>query len=165
MNPSNEYIGGGAEKLDLIDHLTGTILDYWTSGHYGGGAGNHIPAGEDWKHVVGPIFVYFNSLENPKEPTQADLDKFTASYGSGMPAVPTAWHDDALALWNDAVAKSKEVKAAWPYDWVQGHGLTRIKMERSTVTGQLCARTIPKEQPRRHSLISLSALAHPQLTR
>ncbi|MDR3663970.1 MAG: hypothetical protein P4L86_26885, partial [Mycobacterium sp.] len=55
VNPSNEYIGGGPEKLDLIDHMSGTLLDYWTSGHYGGGAGNHIPAGEDWKHVVGPI--------------------------------------------------------------------------------------------------------------
>jgi rhamnogalacturonan endolyase len=136
INPSNEYIGGGAEKLDLIDHLTGTILDYWTSGHYAGGAGNHIPTGEDWKHVVGPIFVYFNSLENPKEPTQADLDKFTASYGSGMPAVPQVWHDNALALWDDAVAKSKEVKAAWPYDWVQGMDYPH-KEGRSTVTGQL----------------------------
>ena len=136
INPSNEYIGGGAEKLDLIDHLTGTILDYWTSGHYGGGAGNHIPTGEDWKHVVGPIFVYFNALDNPKEPAQADLDKFTASYGSGMPAVPQVWHDNALALWNDAVAKSKEVKAAWPFDWVQDMDYPK-KDGRSTVTGQL----------------------------
>ena len=74
VNPSNEYIGGGSEKLDLIDHMSGTLLDYWTSGHYGGGAINHIPAGEDWKHVVGPIFVYFNSLADAKDPTQAELD-------------------------------------------------------------------------------------------
>jgi rhamnogalacturonan endolyase len=48
INPSNEYIGGGPERLDLIDHMTapgspsyeGIILDYWTSGHYGGGAIN-----------------------------------------------------------------------------------------------------------------------------
>jgi rhamnogalacturonan endolyase len=136
INPSNEYIGGGPERLDLIDHLTGTLLDYWTSGHYGGGAGNHIPTGEDWTHVVGPIFVYFNSLDNPKTASQADLDKFTASYGSGMPAVPTAWHDNALALWDDAVAKSKEVKAAWPYSWVEGMDYAH-KAERGTVTGQL----------------------------
>jgi rhamnogalacturonan endolyase len=161
MNPSNEYIGGGAEKLDLIDHLTGTILDYWTSGHYGGGAGNHIPVGEDWKHVVGPIFVYFNSLENPREPTQADLDKFTASYGSGMPAVPTAWHDDALALWNDAVAKSREVKAAWPYDWVQGMDYPH-KDGRSTVTGQL---VLNDAQAARKTFPHLTVgLAHPNYT-
>jgi rhamnogalacturonan endolyase len=136
MNPSSEYIGGGSEKVDLIDHMSGTLLDYWTSGHYGGGAGNHIPNGEDWKHVVGPIFVYFNSLENPKDPTPADLDKFHASYGSGQPAVPTAWHDNALALWNDAVEKSKAAKAAWPYAWVGGVDYPH-KDGRSTVTGQL----------------------------
>jgi len=158
INPSNEYIGGGPEKLDLIDHLTGTILDYWTSGHYGGGAGNHIPTGEDWKHVVGPIFVYFNSLDNAKEPTQADLDKFTASYGSGMPAVPTAWHDDALTLWNDAVAKSKEVKAAWPFNWVQGMDYP-YKDGRSTVTGQLI---LNDSQAAKKTLPHLTVgLAHP----
>jgi rhamnogalacturonan endolyase len=136
INPSNEYIGGGAEKLDLIDHMSGTLLDYWTSGHYAGGAGNHIPTGEDWKHVVGPIFVYFNSLADAKEPTQAELDTFHASYGSGMPAVPKEWHDNQLALWNDAVEKSKAVKAAWPYAWVSGVDYPH-KDGRSTVTGQL----------------------------
>jgi rhamnogalacturonan endolyase len=158
INPSNEYIGGGAEKLDLIDHLTGTLLDYWTSGHYGGGAGNHIPTGEDWKHVVGPIFVYFNSLDNPKDATQADLDKFTASYGSGMPAVPTAWHDNSLALWNDAVAKSKEVKTAWPFNWVQGMDYP-YKDGRSTVTGQL---VLNDPQAAKKTLPHLTVgLAHP----
>jgi len=136
MNPSNEYIGGGPEKLDLIDHLQSTILDYWTSGHYGGGANTDIPAGEDWKRVVGPIYVYFNSVDNPKDPSQADLDKLTATSGSGMPSVPKVWHDNALALWNDAVAKSKTVKAAWPYSWVDGMDYPH-KAERGTVTGQL----------------------------
>ena len=63
------------------------------------------------------------SMDHPKDPTQADLDKFTASYGSGTLAVPKEWHDNALALWNDAMAKAKTVKAAWPFDWVRGHGL------------------------------------------
>ena len=158
INPSNEYIGGGAEKLDLIDHMSGTLLDYWTSGHYGGGSGNHIPAGEDWKHVVGPIFVYFNSLADAKEPTQADLDKFHASYGSGMPAVPAAWHDNALALWNDAVQKSKAVKAAWPYDWVQGMDYPH-QDGRTTVTGQL---VLDDSQAAKKTLPHLTiGLAHP----
>ena len=71
-----------------------------------------IPASQDWKRVVGPIFVYFNSIDNPEDPSQADLDKFTASYRSGMPAVPKEWRDNALALWNDAIVKAKTVKAA-----------------------------------------------------
>jgi len=144
INPSNEYITGGPERLDLIDHFSAPgspaylpiVLDYWTSGHYGGGSITSIPAGQEWKHVVGPIFVYFNSLADPKEPTKADLDKLTASYGSGMPAVPKVWHDNSLALWNDAVAKSKQVKAAWPYEWVQGMDYPH-KAERGAVTGQL----------------------------
>jgi rhamnogalacturonan endolyase len=158
INPSNEYIGGGAEKLDLIDHMSGTLLDYWTSGHYGGGSGNHIPTGEDWKHVVGPIFVYFNSLADAKEPTQADLDKFHASYGSGMPAVPAAWHDNAVALWDDAVQKSKAVISAWPYEWVQGMDYPH-QDGRTTVTGQL---VLDDSQAAKKTLPHLTiGLAHP----
>jgi rhamnogalacturonan endolyase len=144
MNPSTEYIVGGPERLDLIDHMTapgaassrGIILDYWTSGHYAGGASNSIPAGEEWRHVVGPIFVYFNRIADPKDPSQADLDKLTATSGSGMPDVPPVWHDNSLALWEDAVARSKEVKAAWPYSWVADMDYPH-KEGRGTVIGQL----------------------------
>jgi rhamnogalacturonan endolyase len=48
INPSNEYIGGGPEKLDLVAHMGATLLDYWTSGHYAGGSGNNIPA---WREL------------------------------------------------------------------------------------------------------------------
>ena len=144
INPSNEYVVGGPERLDLIDHFSAPgspaylpiVLDYWTSGHYGGGSVTSIPAGQEWKHVVGPIFVYFNAIDKPKDPSQAEVDKLTASYGSGMPAVPKEWHDNALALWNDAVAESKTVKAAWPYNWVEGMDYPH-KDGRGTVTGQL----------------------------
>jgi rhamnogalacturonan endolyase len=135
MNPSIEYIGGGAAKLDLVAHMGATLLDYWTSGHYAGGAGNNIPANEPWKRVVGPIFVYFNTLADPKDPTQADLEKLKATYGSGMPAVPAVWRDNGTALWRDAVQVSKSVKAAWPFAWVQGVDYPH-KEERGTVTGQ-----------------------------
>jgi rhamnogalacturonan endolyase len=144
INPSTEYIVGGPERLDLIDHMTAPgaasyqaiILDYWTSGHYAGGASNSIPAGEEWRHVVGPIFVYFNRIADPRNPSQADLDKLAATSGSAAPAVPAVWHDNSLALWNDAVAKSKVVKAAWPYSWVEGVDYPH-KDGRGTVTGQL----------------------------
>ena len=135
MNPSIEYIGGGASKLDLVAHMGATLLDYWTSGHYAGGAGNNIPANEPWKRVVGPIFVYFNALADPRDPAPADLDKLKASYGSGMPAVPAVWRDNGTALWQDAVAESKSIKAAWPFAWVEGVDYPH-KEERGTVTGQ-----------------------------
>lgn len=133
INPTTEYIGGGAEKMDLVCHMGATLLDYWTSGHYAGGAGCSVPAGENWKKVVGPIFVYFNALENPKDPTAAELATLEATQGN--PTIPATWHDNAFALWNDALAKSKEVKAAWPYDWVQGVDYPH-KNERGNVTGQ-----------------------------
>lgn len=144
INPSNEYIGGGPDKLDLIDHLSapgspsyqGIILDYWTSGHYGAGDNTEIPAGQEWMRVVGPIFVYFNSLADAKDPSQAELDKLQATSGSGMPAVPAEWRDNSLALWNDAVEQSKSIKAAWPFEWVEGVDYPH-KEGRATVTGQL----------------------------
>jgi rhamnogalacturonan endolyase len=158
INPSNEYIGGGPEKLDLVAHMGATLLDYWTSGHYAGGSGNHIPAGEDWKHVVGPIFVYFNSLDDPKDPSQDELDKLKATSGSGMPAVPAEWHDNAMALWDDAVAKSKSVKAAWPYSWVEGVDYPH-KDGRASVTGQL---VLDDPQAVKKTLPHLTiGLAHP----
>ena len=161
INPSSEYIGGGSEKLDLIDHMSGTLLDYWTSGHYAGGAINHIPTGEYWKHVVGPIFVYFNSLADAKAPTSAELDTFHASYGSSMPAIPKEWHDNQLALWKDAVEKSKAVKAAWPYDWVSGVDYPH-KDGRATVTGQLILNDL---QAGKKTLPHLTVgLAHPDYT-
>jgi len=133
INPTTEYIGGGAEKMDLVCHMGATLLDYWTSGHYAGGAGCNVPAGENWKKVVGPLFVYFNALENPKDAAPAELATLAATQGN--PTVPQTWHDNGFALWNDALDKAKEVRAAWPYDWVQGVDYPH-KNERGNVTGQ-----------------------------
>ena len=165
INPSTEYIGGGAEKLDLNGPWAwgsnNTIQVYWTSGHYGGGANTDIPAGEEWKHVIGPIFVYYNSIDHPKDPTQAELDKFTASYGGGTLAMPKVWHDNALALWKDAMAKAKTVKAAWPYSWVEGMDYPH-KDERGTVSGQL---VLNDPQAASGSLPNLTVgLTHPNYT-
>lgn len=158
INPSTEYIGGGPEKVDLIAHMSATLLNYWTSGHYGGGAGNRIPQGENWKRVVGPMFVYFNGLETAAEPTAAELAAAQATWGSGEPTPPKAWRDNALALWNDAVQKSKAVKAAWPYAWVQGLDYPH-KDGRATVKGQL---VLDDQQAARKTLPHLTVgLAHP----
>ena len=159
INPTTEYIGGGAEKMDLVCHMGATLLDYWTSGHYAGGAGCSVPQGQDWKKVVGPIFVYFNALENPKDPSQAELDTLAATQGN--PTVPQTWHDNSFALWNDAIAKSQEVRAAWPFDWVNGVDYPH-KSERGNVTGQV---VLNDPQAATTKLPNLTiGLAHPDYT-
>ncbi len=163
INPSTEYIGGGAEKMDLIGPWSfgsnNSIQDYWTSGHYAGGAGLNVLAGQEWKKVIGPIFVYFNALENPKDATDAELDALAATHGN--PTVPQTWHDNAYALWNDALAKAKEVKAAWPYDWVSGVDYPH-KSERGTVTGQFVLND-PQAATTRLPGLTVG-LAHPDFT-
>jgi rhamnogalacturonan endolyase len=149
--------------MDLIGPFAwgsnNTIQDYWTSGHYAGGAGCNVPAGENWKRVIGPIFVYFNALENPKDPTKAELDTLAAT--AGNPTVPATWHDNAFALWNDALAKAKEVKAAWPYDWVSGVDYPH-KNERGNLTGQF---VLNDPQAATAKLPGLTVgLAHPDYT-
>jgi rhamnogalacturonan endolyase len=134
INPSTEYLCGGAEKLELVCHMQSTILDYWCAGHYAGGACCNIPAGEKWNKVIGPIFVYCNALADPKIPSQADLDTLAAT--AGNPTVPPAWKQNATALWQDALEQAKKEKAEWPYDWVNGVDYPH-KAERGNVTGQL----------------------------
>jgi rhamnogalacturonan endolyase len=134
INPSNEYIGGGPTRIDLVCHMGATLLDYWTSGHYAGGAECNIPAGQVWNKVVGPIFVYCNSLGTAATPSQADLDTLTATEGN--PTIPPAWTANANALFNDALDEAKTIKAQWPFPWVQGVDYPQ-KSGRSTVTGQL----------------------------
>ena len=159
INPSTEYIGGGAEKLDLVCHMGATLLDYWTSGHYAGGAGCNIPAGENWSKTIGPIFVYCNALADPKVPSQEDLDTLAAT--AGNPTVPPAWKDNAMALWQDALAQAPKERAQWPYDWVNGVDYPH-KEERGTVTGQL---VLVDPQATTKKLPHLTVgLAHPDYT-
>jgi len=134
INPSTEYLCGGASKLELVCHMQSTILDYWCAGHYAGGACCNIPAGEKWNKVIGPIFVYCNALAAPKIPSQADLDTLAAT--AGNPTVPPAWKENATALWQDALEEAKKQKAQWPYDWVNGVDYPH-KEQRGGVTGQL----------------------------
>ena len=111
INPSFEFLSGGATKCELTGHLDNnqggapTILDYWRGTHYGGSQ-CRVAAGEEWNKVVGPIFVYLNSKETPDE------------------------------MFQDALTHAKKEAAAWPYDWVDGVDYPH-KSERGTVTGQL----------------------------
>jgi rhamnogalacturonan endolyase len=134
INPSNEYLGGGPTRIDLVCHMGATMLDYWTSGHYAGGAECNVPAGQAWSKVVGPIFVYFNSLQSARTASQADLDTLAAT--AGNPTIPAAWTANANALFQDALGRAKSVKAQWPYDWVQGVDYPH-RAERGAVAGRL----------------------------
>jgi rhamnogalacturonan endolyase len=134
INPSNEYIGGGPTRIDLVCHMGSTLLDYWTSGHYAGGAECNVAAGQAWTKVVGPIFEYCNALDTAAAPSQSDLDTLAAT--AGNPTIPPAWKENANALFNDALAEAKVVEAEWPFPWVQGVDYPQ-KSGRGTVTGTL----------------------------
>lgn len=111
INPSTEYLSGGATKVELTGHLDNgaggdpTLLDYWRGTHYGGSI-LPIAAGESWTKVVGPIFVYLNSAADPN------------------------------AMYRDALAQAAKEAAQWPYDWVQGVDYPH-RDRRATVTGRL----------------------------
>jgi len=134
INPSYEYLGGGPTRIDLVCHLQATMLDYWTSGHYAGGAECNIPQGEVWSKVVGPIFVYCNALQSAQTTTQAELDTLAAT--AGNPTVPASWTANANALFNDALAQAKTTEAQWPFTWVQTPEYAQ-KDDRATVTGKI----------------------------
>ncbi|HTB63318.1 MAG TPA: polysaccharide lyase family protein, partial [Opitutales bacterium] len=140
INPTSEYLSGGATKLELQTHYGDNddpdpiILDYWKGSHYGQNTFLNVAANEDWSHVVGPIFLYVNSLESFKRPTKAELDTFTASYGN--PIIPAAWQDNQTALFQNALDQAKMEKSKWPYDWVNGVDYPH-KDQRGSVSGQL----------------------------
>ena len=111
INPSMEYLSGGATKVELTGHLDDndggdpTLLDYWRGTHYGG-SNLAIAAGEDWNKVVGPILVYVNSGGEPN------------------------------GLYSDALAQAGREAAKWPYEWVRGVDYPQ-KAQRAVVSGQL----------------------------
>jgi len=134
INPANEYLGGGPSRIDLVCHMGATMLDYWTSGHYAGGAECNIRAGQVWNKVVGPIFIYCNALASAQTPASADLDTLAAT--AGNPIIPAAWTANANALFNDAIAEAAIIKAQWPFAWVQGVDYPQNE-QRGTVAGRI----------------------------
>jgi len=140
INPTTEYLGGGASKQELVCHFGDNanpdpiILNYWRGTHYNGGATCYVAAGERGSKVIGPIFIYVNSLESFRTPSRADLDTLAAT--AGNPTVPPAWKDNATALWQDALKQAKREAAKWPYEWVNGVDYPH-KDERGGVAGRL----------------------------
>ena len=140
INPTVEYLSGGASKQELDCHFGDNgnpdpiILDYWRGTHYGGGATCSVAAGEAWNKVIGPIYVYVNSLASYQSPTAGDLATLAAT--AGNPTVPEAWRNNATALWQDALNQARQENGKWPYDWVEGVDYPH-RSERGTVTGRL----------------------------
>jgi rhamnogalacturonan endolyase len=168
INPTIEYLSGGASKLELQTHYGDNgnpdpiILDYWKGSHYGRNTSLNVAAGEEWNRVVGPIFVYVNSLEKFMTPSVADLATFTASFGN--PVVPAAWKDNATALFQDALAQAHAEKTKWPYDWVLGVDYPH-KAERGSVSGQLVLNDIFAPKGYSTKLPNLTVgLTHPEAT-
>ncbi len=155
INPTTEYLSGGATKQELVCHLDGNnnpdpiILDYWRGTHYGGGAQCAMEAGEEWSKVIGPIFIYCNTLENADDPLDADLETLEAT--AGNPTIPPAWRNNALALWRDALEQAEREKARWPYEWVSGVDYPH-KEGRGEVVGQLSLDDPQAADPALHHL-------------
>jgi rhamnogalacturonan endolyase len=95
VNPSFEYLSSGPLHFELTGHIDDgdggdpTLLDYWRGTHYGGSELN-FGDNELWTKVVGPIFIY----------------------------VPTG--NDPKTLFADAKKQATAEQARWPYDWVKG---------------------------------------------
>ncbi|OCX54774.1 lyase [Mucilaginibacter sp. PPCGB 2223] len=95
INPSFEYLSSGPLHFELTGHIDDgdggdpTLLDYWRGTHYGG---SELPFAdnEPWTKVVGPIFIY----------------------------VPTG--NDPKTLFIDAKKQATAEQARWPYNWVKG---------------------------------------------
>ena len=111
VNPTIEYLSGGATKVELTGHLDSneggapTLLNYWRGSHYGG-AVCEIGEREEWTKVIGPFLIYCNS------------------------------GGDHEALWKDALAQAAVESRRWPYDWVQGVDYPH-RAERATVKGEV----------------------------
>src|SRR5207248_2510394 len=136
VNPSIEYLSGGATKVELTAHLDNnsgaapTVLNYWRGSHYGGSS-CAIAQGEAWTKVIGPFLIYCNAAA------------------------------DHEAMWKDALAKAKREVDAWPYDWVHGVDYPH-KDERGTVRGQLVLNDFAKPDAKTSNL--LVGLAAPDYT-
>ncbi|CAK7352736.1 unnamed protein product [Dovyalis caffra] len=113
ITPSNEFRVGGPIKQDLTSHVGPVVLNMFTSTHYAGKDLNTAYRnGEPWKKVLGPVFVYLNSV-SPKE--------------------------DPSMLWEDAKEQTSIEVKRWPYNFPRSQDFPPSD-QRGTVMGQLLVR-------------------------
>ncbi|OMO57563.1 hypothetical protein COLO4_35295 [Corchorus olitorius] len=110
ITPSDEFRSGGPLKQNLSSHVGPTTLAMFLSAHYAGKfMVPRFEAGEPWKKVFGPVFIYLNS----------------APYGN-----------DALWLWEDAKIKMMVEVQSWPYNFPASEDFPKSE-QRGNVNGRL----------------------------
>ncbi|KAJ4701498.1 Rhamnogalacturonate lyase family protein [Melia azedarach] len=110
ITPSSEFRTGGPQKQNLTSHVGPTTLSVFLSAHYSGE--DLVPkfsAGEAWKKVFGPVFVYCNS---------------------------TSDGDDPLSLWQDAKQQTITEIESWPYSFPASDDFPKSG-QRGNVSGRL----------------------------
>ncbi|KAL4283616.1 hypothetical protein GQ457_16G016320 [Hibiscus cannabinus] len=110
VTPSNEFRSGGPVKQNLTSHVGPTTLAVFLSAHYSGE--DLVPkfnAGEAWKKVFGPVFIYLNS---------------------GMEG------EDPLWLWEDAKQKMGIEVESWPYTFPASDDFPKSN-QRGNLSGRL----------------------------
>ncbi|XP_022636470.1 rhamnogalacturonate lyase B-like isoform X2 [Vigna radiata var. radiata] len=113
ITPTDEFRSGGPLKQNLTSHVGPTTLAVFLSAHYSGE--DLVPkfnAGEAWKKVFGPVFIYLNS-----------------SYDGG----------DPLKLWDDAKQQMLVEVQSWPYSFPESEDFAKWD-ERGNVSGRLLVR-------------------------
>ncbi|KAJ7958892.1 Rhamnogalacturonate lyase family protein [Quillaja saponaria] len=110
ITPSDEFRSGGPHKQNLTSHVGPTTLAMFLSGHYAGqDLVPKIRAGEPWKKVFGPVYIYLNA----------------ASIG-----------DDPLWLWEDAKIQMMTEVQGWPYCFPASEDFLKSE-QRGTICGRL----------------------------
>ncbi|KAE8057102.1 hypothetical protein FH972_013819 [Carpinus fangiana] len=121
ITPSNEFRSGGPCKQNLTSHVGPTTLAMFLSAHYSGD--DLVPkfgAGEQWKKVFGPVFMYVNSV-----------------YGDS--------DDPLLQLWEDAKIQMLIEVQSWPYSFPTSEDFPKSE-QRGNVSGRLLVRDSKAEE-------------------
>lgn len=110
ITPSNEFRSGGPFKQDLTSHVNPTTLTIFSTSHYAGlDLVIKFKAGEVWKKVFGPVFVYLNSVPD---------------------------NSSTHMLWDDAKERMKVEAENWPYNFTASDDFPQSD-QRGTVYGRL----------------------------
>lgn len=131
--PSNEFRNGGPFKQDLTSHVNPTTLAIFLTSHYAGeDLLIKLESGEEWKKVLGPVFIYLNSVSDKA---------------------------NALSLWDDAKKQMKKEVSYWPYSFPASDDFPTSD-NRGTVRGRLlvCDRYMSEnDMPANSAYVGLAA--------
>lgn len=116
LSGSEEGINGGPTKSELFVHGTETtplMITTFHAAHFIGSDSNlQLAASEVWEKIYGPYFIYLNSGANT----------------------------GTQALWQDALARANDEKAAWPPAWMNE---AAFPLTRGAVSGRLLVAGAP----------------------